>query len=162
MSMETIMTATENEQQVLPIKPAIEATLYVKNDPDTISSRQAIDLLNTIPGVISAQPSSEDVTLIIVQYDSKHIRGNHIVQSLRKAGYMRTCIALMYFKGCTGPDFQNDAAQTVITHPGVIATERSAHKAYVLIVHFDPRQTQGSRIVAKMRGNGFTAMLVGC
>jgi len=72
------------------------------------------------------------------------------------------CIALIYFKDGNDSDYKHDVAQSVISQFGVIAAERSAHKSYVLVVHFDQHLTRSSQIVKSLQKQGFPAMLVGC
>lgn len=168
----TMDTAMNSQQQVLPQHQDLTspsdsiATVFVKGGDDSTSTNQTINLLNTLPGIIDAEFAADQPNLISVRFDPQQTRVSHIIQSLRKVDYQHTCIALMYFKNSAISDYNSDynrnAAQSVITQPGVIAAERSAHKAYVLIVHYDQHLTRGTHLVNAMREQGYAAMLVGC
>jgi hypothetical protein len=159
MNMETAM---HSQQYIVTEEPGSVATLYVKGSADVNATRRTINMLYTLPGIIKAETSADQLPLITVGFDPQQIRGGRIVKSLSQVGYQRSCIAIMYFKDSTDNDSRRNAEETVIAQPGVIAAERSALKAHVLIVHFDPFHTQGSRIVNVLSKNGYSAMLVGC
>lgn len=138
------------------------ASIYVKDSAAPGLESQAIRSLSEQAGVLAAELTHNNPGLFEVQYDPQHTRGNQILRTLRGPGYERTCIALMYFKGSDAADFETKMVGAVTSQSGVIAAERSAHKAYVMMVHFDPRQTTGSHIVNALKKEGYAALLVGC
>ena len=161
-------TAMNSQQQILPqqqdLTPPSDsiATMFVKGGDDSTSAKQTINLLNSLPSSVDAEYSADKPGLTTVHFDPRQTRGSDIVNSLHKAGRQHACIALIYFKDGNDSDYKHDVAQSVISQFGVIATERSAHKAYVLIVHFDQHLTRSSQIVKSLQKQGFPAMLVGC
>jgi hypothetical protein len=158
----TMETAIKRQQQDFAPPADSVATVFVKGGDDSTSTKQTITLLNSLPGIVDAESSADQPDLITVRFDPQQTRVIQIVQSVRKVEYQSACIALLYFNDNTDSDYKRNAAQSVITQPGVIAAERSAHKAYVLLVHFDQNHTRGSHIVNALREQGYSAMRVGC
>lgn len=137
------------------------ASIFIKDNAGQDSESQAIRVLAEQAGVVNTERASES-GLLAVKYNPKYTRGNQILRAVQKKEYERTCIALTYFKDSDKADFENQMVRAVISQSGVFAAERSAHKACVWMVHFDPRQSSGSKIVRALTKEGYAALLVGC
>jgi hypothetical protein len=138
------------------------ASIYIKDriTPGFVS--QASHVLAEQVGVITAERTDNAPGLLAVRFDPKLTRGNRILRELRELDSEHTCIALMHFKGSDTAEFETQVVRAVISQSGVIAAERSAHKACVFMVHFDPSYSTGSQIVRALKQDGYTALLVGC
>lgn len=138
------------------------AAMYIRAGAQPVSDKDTLRLLTEHPGVLHTERSNKAPHVLTVRFNRQQTNGHNIMSTLRKLGYQRTCIALLYFKGSDLTDPETDIVHALGAQTGVIAAERSAHKAYVLMVHFDPRLTQASNIVRVLRSRGFRVVLAGC
>jgi hypothetical protein len=118
--------------------------------------------LPTHHGIFSTKRNQDNPQILEVRFDTRLVKGKQIVQALFSRHNVRPRIAFIYFKNLGHRETREKILQTVSSGTGVIAAESTELKAFLLMVHFDPRETTGSNIVRGLQKQGFSSLQVGC
>lgn len=137
-------------------------TMYVKSEFDSKAINNLTNIIKMQAGVVSVRPVEEQSGLLQVVIDTEHTRGSHLLNSLEKLNFPRSCMALIYFKANGHPEFDERILQIASSIKGICAVERAPNKAHIIIAHFDIQQVKSNDIAKELQIMGYKALLFGC